>query len=197
MKFPAKYILKFLGIFCVLYFATQVVIAMAAPEGKYYSQLVANYFDYVSALKVSLMRGSAFILSLFGIATHEAPGFMLRMNGGRGVIIAYSCVGYGVYSFWAAFVIANRGRFLKKLWWVVAGLFCLWLINVIRISLFLTAINKGWPMPLGIDHHTWFNIVAYIFIFMMIFLYDRSFREKSGDPEVQGNSASGLQQRTG
>lgn len=29
-------------------------------------------------------------------------------------------------------------------------------------------------MPLGIDHHTWFNIFAYIFIFIMIWIYDRS-----------------------
>jgi exosortase/archaeosortase family protein len=98
-----------------------------------------------------------------------------------------------VYSFWIAFVAANKGRVLKKTLWIVFGLLGLWLINVIRITLFLTAINKGWPMPLGIDHHTWFNIFAYLLIFLMIWFYDRSFRDSpqrregaKGHEEVEG-----------
>lgn len=180
MKTSLIYILKFLGIFCVLYFGTLGFIALAAPGGRIHSDFIAKYFDYVSWIKLSLMRAPAFILSIFGITTHEEPGFLLRIDGGRGVIIAYSCVGYGVYSFWIAFVVANRGRFWKKFKWALFGVLALWFINVIRITLFLLAINKGWPMPLGIDHHTWFNIVAYIFIFAMILWYDRSFRKRKG-----------------
>jgi exosortase/archaeosortase family protein len=86
------------------------------------------------------------------------------------------CVGYGVYSFWIAFVMANKGKLLKKVLWIVFGVLGLWLINVVRITLFLTSINKGWPMPLGIDHHTWFNIFAYLLIFLMIWRYDKSMK---------------------
>ena len=120
------------------------------------------------------MSATGLILSLFNIQTHTEPGFLIRINGGRGVFIAMDCVGYGVYSFWIAFVAANSGRFWKKVRWIVSGVVVLWLINVIRITLFLVAINKGWPMPLGINHHTWFNIVAYLMIFILIWLYDRS-----------------------
>jgi exosortase/archaeosortase family protein len=85
-----------------------------------------------------------------------------------------SCVGYGVYSFWIAFVAANQGTIYKKMRWIIVGIFLLWLINVLRITLLLVAVNNGWPMPLGIDHHTWFNIAAYLLIFIMIFKYDRT-----------------------
>lgn len=178
MSKPILYILKFLGIFCILYFGTMGVIALAAPGGRFHSDFIAKYLDYVSWIKLSLIRAPALILRVFGIATHEEPGFLLRINGGRGVIIAYSCVGYGVYSFWIAFVAANRGGFAKKLKWIVSGVLALWLINVIRITLFLLAINRGWPMPLGLDHHTWFNIFAYLLIFLLIVWYDRSFKKK-------------------
>lgn len=117
------------------------------------------------------------ILSIFNIQTLKEPGFLLRIKGGRAIIIAMSCVGYGVYSFWIAFVAANTGIFWKKIRWIVMGLLILWFINVIRITLFLLAINKGWPMPLGLDHHTWFTIVAYGMIFILIWLYDK----KSGN----------------
>lgn len=171
------YLAKFIGIFCALYFGTLAIIGLAA-NGGLYSPFVAKYLDYVSWIKVSLIQATALILSFFHIQTHTEPGFTLRYEQGRAVIIAMSCVGYGVYSFWIAFVAANKGRFLRKLVWIVCGVAALWLINVIRITLFLTAINKGWPMPLGIDHHTWFNIFAYLLIFIMIWMYDRSLRKQ-------------------
>ena len=101
----------------------------------------------------------------------------MNITGGRGIYIAMDCVGYGVYSFWIAFVAANTGGFWQKVKWICSGLLALWFINVLRITLFLVAINKGWPMPLGIDHHTWFTIAAYIMIFILILLYDK----KSGN----------------
>jgi exosortase/archaeosortase family protein len=110
---------------------------------------------------------------VFNIETLKEPGFILRIAGGRGVIISMSCVGYGVYSFWIAFVAANTGTFRKKAGWIFMGLLILWFINVIRITLLLLAINKGWPMPLGIDHHTWFTVAAYTMIFILIWLYDK------------------------
>ncbi len=172
-----NYVLKFGVIFCLCYFTTLAIIGIAAPGG-WYSPVVAQYLDYVSWLKMSLTDATGFILSFFHIHTETEPGFVIKFTGGRGVIIAMSCVGYGVYSFWIAFVAANKGKILKKSLWIFFGLLALWFINVVRITLVLAAINKGWPMPLGIDHHTWFTIFAYLLIFLMIWLYDRSFSKK-------------------
>jgi len=172
-----NYLAKFAGIFCFCYFGTLAIIGLAAPGGMY-SPFIAKHLNYVNWIKISLIQTTAFILSLFHIQTISGPDYLLRFKGGRAVIIAMSCVGYGVYSFWIAFVAANKGKLLKKTLWIVFGVLALWFINVIRITLFLTAINKGWPMPLGIDHHTWFNIFAYTLIFLMIWLYDRSFGKK-------------------
>ncbi len=171
------YLLKFAGIFCLCYFGTLAVIGIAAPGGLY-SPFVHKYLDYVSWLKMSLIHATGFILSLFHVSTNIEPSFTLRYTNGAAVIIAMDCVGYGVYSFWIAFVAANKGKITKKLLWIVFGLLGLWFINVIRITLLLVAINKGWPMPLGLNHHAWFNIFAYLLIFLMIWWYDRSFREK-------------------
>ena len=102
------YLVKFIGIFCICYFGTLLVIGLAAP-GNYYSPFVQKYLDYVSWIKVSLIKATGFMLSLFSIQTHPEPQFLIRINGGRGVLIAMDCVGYGVYSFWIAFVAANSG----------------------------------------------------------------------------------------
>lgn len=149
------------------------MIGIAAP-GNLYSPFVENYFDYVKWIKLSLMWATGAILSIFGISTYTVPDFIIRITDGKGVSIAMDCVGYGVYSFWIAFVVANSGSFRRKLSWIIFGVLGLWFINVIRITLFLLAVNKGWPMPLGWDHHTWFNIFAYLLIFIMIWWYDKT-----------------------
>jgi len=169
------FIVKFLLIFGVAYFGTLAVIGLSADEG-YYSPFVGKHLDYVSGIKHSLLYGIKFMLSLFGIQTQIEPAFTIRIINGRGVIIAMDCVGYGVYSFWLAYVAANSGTFTKKVLWILGGLFLLWFINLTRICLFLVAINKNRSMPLGIDHHTWFNIVAYGAIFAMMYFFERSLK---------------------
>ena len=168
------YVIKFIGVFCLCYYTTKAVIGLAAPGG-YYSPFVAQYLDYVSWLKISLLKATKAILYLFGIPTQIQAGFyFIRIIGGRGVVVSMSCVGYGVYSFWIAFVAANTGSWWKKIKWIVGGLLVLWSINAVRITLFLLSINRGWPFPFGLDHHTWFNICAYLAIFLFIYLYDRT-----------------------
>ena len=167
------FVIKFLVIFVILYYGTIAVIGVSAP-GNYYSPIVEKYFDYVSGLKNLLMWTTQGTLYLFGIPTKIEPHFLVRIVNGRGVYIAMDCVGYGVYSFWVAYVIANDNKLRDKILWVIGGVILLFFINSIRITLFLVAINKGWPMPLGLDHHTWFNIFAYAAIALMMYFFERN-----------------------
>ena len=172
------FIAKFVGLFLLLYYGTIAVIGIAAPGGLY-SEFVEKYLDYVSWIKQSLIVGSSWLVGLFGYNTQEEPGFLLRVVGGRGVFIAMDCVGYGVYSFWIASVVANTMAIKTKIAWILGGVLALWAINVGRISMFLIAINKNQTMPFGIDHHTWFNIVAYGFIFIMIYFFNKQLNTNS------------------
>lgn len=166
------FIIKFLVIFAFLYYGTLAIIGLAAPGG-FYIPFVEKYLDYVAGIKNLLMLTTKGILSIFGIKTLFEPNYLIRIVNGRGVYIAMDCVGYGVYSFWIAYMIANDNSFKKKLLWIIGGVILLFFINDIRITLFLLAINKGWAMPLGIDHHTWFNIFAYAAIAIMIYFFEK------------------------
>jgi len=172
------FVVKFLLLFAIFYFGTIFFIGLAAPGG-FYSSFFSQYFDYVSWLKISYLKGASVIASLFGYSTIEEPGFLIRVVHARGVIIAYDCIGYGVMSFWAGYVLANTIKLSLKLKWLLGGLLMLWFINTLRIGLFLVAINKKWSMPFYIDHHTWFNIFAYGIIFIMMLLFNYSSESKS------------------
>lgn len=167
-----RFVIKFLVVFLVCYYGTIALIGLSVPGGRYIA-FIDHYLNYISWLRSSLLNGSKLLLSFFGINTYLAGPYNLRVVNGRGIRMVYECIGYGVMSFWIAFVVASAGSFKKKAGWIIFGLFFIWVLNVIRLSLLLVATDKGWPMPLGWDHHTWFTIFSYLFIFIFILLFNR------------------------
>lgn len=180
------FLVKFILGFCLLYYGTIALIGLSIP-GNHYSPFIEKYVGYYRWLRDSLITSSRLLLSWFGYATELRLPNYLKITGGRGATIGYDCLGYGVISFWVAFIFANNDNWKKKLLWMIGGSFGLWLINVLRISIILVALNKRWAMPFGWNHHTWFNIVAYMFIFTMIWWYDKRHRgQNPGNPRPQG-----------
>lgn len=170
------YLLKFGGYFCLLYFGTLGVIGLSTPENEY-SPFVARHLNFIDPLRASILVGAKTFLSLLGHKSSLRDRFTLGMENGSAVRMVYSCIGYGVMSFWAAFVLANTGGVKRKTLWLFGGLLMLWLINVLRIGLLLLATTNGWLLPFHWDHHTWFNVIAYCGIFTLIYFYDRSFTQ--------------------
>ena len=62
---------------------------------------------------------------------------------------------------------------------MIGGTAVLYIINVVRISLVLLSNDRGWHFPFGWDNHTWFNITAYLAIFILIYFFDRSVKLKT------------------
>lgn len=172
-----QFAVQFILLYLLFYIGTIVWIGLATP-GKFHVPFIEQYLDYVKWIRQSLMFGASQIAHLFGFSTTYEPNFTLRANGQRGVIIAYDCVGYGLMSFWAAFVLSFPQTKNFKFAWIISGWVIVWVINILRIGLLLVAINKHWPMPLGLDHHTWFNIFAYGAIFAMMYFFERKGKVK-------------------
>ena len=171
------YLFRFFLTFCILFYGTIAWIGICAPGGYYWS-FAAGHFNYISWLRYCLLHSAGIFLSVTGFDVYIKDIYTLSLHQGRGVHVGFDCLGYGVMSFWSAFILANEGNFIKKIKWLLGGLLLIWFINVLRISLLLVAVNKQWPMPLGLDHHTWFTIVAYFCIFTMIYFFDRSHRHR-------------------
>ena len=174
-----RYLLKFVCCFCILYYGTKAMAGITAPGGGFYWEFADKYLNYVAWLRTFLMSASTFVLELAGYDIYMKDIYTIRMQGGMGVHIVYSCLGYGVMSFWIAFVFANSGTFRQKLFWILLGLLVIFTVNVSRVCLMLVAVNKKWKTPLGFDNHTWFNIAAYTAIFIMMWLFDKSSKRRN------------------
>ena len=153
-------------------------------RGGYYSSFADHYLNYVSVLRWLLLHSSRLLLELVGYRIYFKDIYTLKLRDGLGVHVGYDCIGYGVMIFWLAFIFANRGSFIKKLKWITGGLFVIWIVNVLRISLMLVSVNGRWPTVFNLDNHSWFNIAAYSVIFVMIYLFDRAERKEAASSET-------------
>ena len=175
--------LKFLLSFCILYYGTIAWIGITAPGG-YYSPFAAHYLNYVSALRWLLLHTSKLLLQLIGFNVYLKDIYTIKLQNGLGVHVGYDCIGYGVMIFWIAFIFANKGSFIKKIKWMTGGIFIILIVNVLRISLMVIAINQKWPNVFNMDNHTWFNIAAYSVIFIMIYLFDRAEKKEAATFDI-------------
>ena len=179
LKIFFRFVIVFIAVFLLCYFGALLITGLAVP-GAHYSSFIERYFNLAAWLRSALIICSKTLLSVFGITTFRADEYILREVNGRGIRLVYSCLGFGVMSFWTAYIIASADSWKRKLCWLPAGLLLIFIINVARISLVLQAANSDRQFPFGWDHHTWFNIIAYIFILGMIFLHERVVAKNNG-----------------
>jgi exosortase/archaeosortase family protein len=166
------FIIKFLVLFLGLHYANEAYMGITAPGGLYIQFLDEN-LNYVAWIRQSILKGSEFISDTLGYQAYIDGPYHLRSVTGPGVQMVYSCIGLGIMSFWAGFVLAHDIRWKKKLLWTFAGLAIIWIINCFRVAIILIYTVNRWNMNKYMDHHDFFNLVAYFFIFILIILFIR------------------------
>jgi len=171
------YLLRFILVFVALYYFNIFFLGITTPDGKFYSSFLKNNMNYIAGFSSSILYASQFFLSLFHFDAY-IEGTQIIRSSNAAVEVWFPCLGLGISSFWVAFVVAHKISMKNKFLWCIAGLSVIWFINCWRIALLLLALDKKWYSDSIIDHHTAFNIIAYVAIGFMIF----SFVKKTGKP---------------
>jgi exosortase/archaeosortase family protein len=164
------FIVKFLVLFLGIHYFNEFFIGITAPGGWYVSFLDHN-LNYVAWLRHSILWGSKLICNLAGYDTYIDGPYHLRSVTGHGVQMVYSCIGLGIKSFWAGFVLAHNIPWKKKLTWTLIGLLVIWVINCCRVAIILIATINDRNINRFMEHHDFFNLVAYLFIFILIIIF--------------------------
>jgi exosortase/archaeosortase family protein len=170
-----NYLFKFLVVFLALYYFHIFFLGLTTPDGRFYSSFLETDLNYIAALRSSILHVSHVFLSFFHFNSY-IEGTQIIRSSNAAVEVWLPCLGLGISSFWVAFVVAHKIAIKSKILWSVAGVALIWFINCWRIALLLLALDKDWYQNSLIDHHTAFNIVAYIVIGFMIFSFIRSTR---------------------
>ncbi len=174
--FDISLVAKFLVLFAVFYYSNMYVVRLITP-GESYNQFVDQNLNYIDWITVSIMHTSNFITQSVGLNTRVADTRYFIGENGR-LVMAWQCVGLGIMSFWAAFILAHKMRTLKKVTWVIAGWLVVWILNCIRTTLLMVALEsnvkewkRSWAIGKGLDHHDIFNYGCYILLLTLLYLF--------------------------
>ncbi len=145
--------------------------SVMSPGGKFYNEYIASNFDYIQGLKYALIKPAVWVIKIFGFyAIHNEMDVMV-VNGPY-LRVNYACLGLGVMSFLAAFIIAFPAKLKAKSYLFVVGMILIYILNILRIA--------GLGILLGIFesqrdnftyHHEIFNAIVYVIIFILLFFW--------------------------
>jgi exosortase/archaeosortase family protein len=163
-----KFIIVFLLLFVAFYYFNIYYFAVTTPTSKHYNAFIAQNLDYIKGLRLLLLDMSTGFLNLIGFtAIHN--NYIMLVAGRGSIQVVYKCLGLGIISFFAAFVIAYPKPVKAKIIFIITGIVILQILNVIRfmlLAVFWTKANSTM-----VDHHTIFNFIIYLIIAAALYFW--------------------------
>jgi exosortase/archaeosortase family protein len=177
---PYLFFIKFLLCFFILYFFFPFYWGITGAGGRIYSPFLDHHFNIIRWLTSFLTGSARLFLEALHYSVYQKDYHSLRIGYGGGVNVNPSCLGWGVMSFWVAFVYANMGGWKHKLKWTIIGIASICILNITRITLIALAIHLRWHTITALDHHQTFNIFSYGCIFILMYWYTRVQKQYEG-----------------
>ncbi len=167
---PLKFVFSFILLFACFYYFNILFYKYTTP-GVSYIAFLGDHLNYITGLRLLLLKITAQIVSWSGYAVITDQYNLLV--AGHGIIrLDYSCLGLGVISFFAAFVLSYPRKWKSRIIFLIAGVLGIQLLNIIRFVLLAIFWDKKHKLIL--DHHTIFNIIIYIVIAIAIYFWVKS-----------------------
>ena len=150
-------------------------------------QWVSTSFP-VYHLSKAIMFGAKIILSITGYQTvleftqsiYHYGVFSIQIIGGSPVFIGFSCLGLAISWFFSTIIIASKGRVFIKIFYILAGIILIQILNIFRMSYLTWLLRDGiittFPHfslfdSITFDHHDIFNYFIYLVVFFLIIFW--------------------------
>lgn len=157
--------IKFIVLFLLFYYSNILYFGLTSP-GNNYNAFLDQYFNYIDWLRWGLLHTAGTLLTWLGFTAKVGSDQLLVV--GHGIIeLIYTCLGLGVMSFFAAFIIAYPKKLKPKLIFLITGLLGIQVLNIIRLMLLALYWNRARNRI--IDHHIIFDVIIYIVIIVALY----------------------------
>lgn len=150
----------------------------------FYTFYIIKYTFLDQAFIRVIINSADVFLHLLGYNTfkilRDSDFQALGIDGSTGVWVGGGCNAITLFTLFAVFVIAYPGLQKNKWWFVPLGIFCIHLLNILRIvALALIAYYK--PDYLEFNHTYTFTFIVYGVIFLLWMLWVNKFSVKIND----------------
>jgi exosortase family protein XrtF len=146
-----RFIATSLGIFIAWYLLYDLWIL---PDGR---------VDH--ALSLHIISVTQALLGLFGIEALQS-GRVIWLEGANGIEMVDGCNGIEALGLFVGFVIAYKGTWKNRAWFIPLGLFLIYAVNILRIVV-LTITQLHAPAIFDVTHDYSTTAIFYIVIFAM------------------------------
>ena len=121
---------------------------------------------------------SKWILEHLGYVVFTGEEGVVGIDGSGGIWIGDGCNGIALFALFTGFIVAYRGNWKLKIVYIILGIACIQLLNVIRfVALAILDVHsRAWT---EFNHTYTFTIIIYAFIFMLWILWVNKFSKKS------------------
>ncbi len=163
-----KFVISFVGLYLIFNYFNEFYIGITA-KGGFYSAFLDEHLNYINWSRSFLLNSAAKILRAFNytVVTNDTE---LLVVGKGAIRLIYTCLGYGLMSVFAAFCLSFPPPFKHRLIFLVAGLLFIQFVNILRFVLLPLFWDRKHPF-LGMDHHDLFNIIIYLLLFGICYLW--------------------------
>lgn len=163
---------RFIVYFLVLYFlffGFNIAFIGITAKGGFYIPFLDEHLNYINWWRTFTIESSATVLRWFDYIVYTNQ-YQLRVIGKYGFTMVYSCLGYGVMSVFAAFVITFPGKIRARFGFLFLGLIVIQLLNTLRLVLLSLYWNRRSPL-VSMDHHDIFNIAVYTVLIALVYIW--------------------------
>jgi exosortase/archaeosortase family protein len=167
------FIIRFLILLAVFRVAFWSYYGLVTIGGITYSSFFDKYLDIVEGQGLFISNSAKRLLSLFYNNVHQFQN-SVQVDHSQTVAVNFSCLGFGVLSFWFALVFANTGIAKFKLKWILIGFVSITTLNILRIAVIAAALHEKWTPITSMDHHGTFNLLSYVLIILLFLVYIRT-----------------------
>lgn len=164
---PLRFAITFVGLFLLFYYFNIFFFGITS-KGNYYSAYLDEHLNYIRALRYALLHTSAKLLNWMGFIAIVSD-YELLVAAHSMIRVVYTCLGLGVISFFAAFVLAYPKTVKSKLTLLFTGILGIQVLNIIRFMLLALYWNRSRARV--IDHHLIFDVIIYILISLTLYYW--------------------------
>jgi exosortase family protein XrtF len=120
---------------------------------------------------------SKWILELMSYTVFTGTERVIGVDGTGGLWIGDNCNGINLFSLFAGFIIAYKGKISHKIIYILLGIFSIELLNIFRIVglAIIDTKSRAWT---EFNHTYTFNIIIYGYIFLLWMMWANKFSEK-------------------
>lgn len=173
-----RFFSKFLAMFLFLYYFNLSYEAITNEPGLVYSPVIDRYLNYVHLVKMWILTAANGLANMLGYSSNLIGDYTIALPNGAAVKMFYECAGFGMSSFWVAFITAHQIKASKRLLWALAGVLFIWIINCLRFVFIIAVLSRDGSLNKSVDHHAVFNYGCYAAILFLGWAFYRSAKQQ-------------------